>query len=78
MPLILRGTERKVLCITSAIADLGITRELHLEESALYGASKAAMNVMTAKYVAQYKKDGVTFIGVCPGSVNTGKSMDGC
>lgn len=78
MPLILKGTGKKVLCITSAMADLGLARELDLKEGALYGASKAAMNVITAKYAAQYKEDGVTFVGVYPGSVNTGKSMDHC
>ncbi|KAI3317774.1 putative short chain dehydrogenase [Xylariaceae sp. AK1471] len=77
MPLILKGTGKKVLCITSGMADLGLTREVDLKQGALYGASKAAMNVMTAKYAAQYKEDGVTFVGVCPGTVDTGKSMDG-
>ena len=34
--------------------------------------SKRAMNLVMAKFNAQYKKDGVLFLGICPGVVDVG------
>lgn len=30
------------------------------------------MNIVTAKFNAQYKKDGVLLLGICPGMVDVG------
>lgn len=72
MPLILKGKVKKVICISSGMADLDMCNNLELDTGALYSISKAAMNLVTAKFNAQYKKDGVLFLGICPGMVDVG------
>lgn len=37
-----------------------------------YTVDKAAMNVIVAKYAAEYGKDGVLFMSISPGVVDTG------
>ena len=72
MPLILKGKVKKVICITTGMADLELINDYDLVVGSLYASSKAAMNVVTAKFSAQYKKDGVLFLGICPGMVDVG------
>lgn len=76
MPLILKGQTKKVVCITSGLAEIDTCNKLELKESPLYTISKAAMNLATCKFNAQYKKDGVLFIGICPGMVDHGNGID--
>lgn len=73
VPLVLKGTTKKVVCITSGMADIDVVRNYDIGAGALHAASKAAMNMITAKYSAQYKDQGVLFIGICPGMVDVGK-----
>ncbi len=73
MPLVLKGKVKKVICITSGLGDLDITNNLELDTASLYSISKAAMNMVTAKFNAQYKKDGVLFLGISPGMVDVGR-----
>lgn len=72
MPLILKGKVKKVICISSGMADLEMCNNYQLDTGALYSISKGAMNLVTAKFHAQYKKDGVLFLGICPGMVDVG------
>ncbi|MCJ1383334.1 hypothetical protein MMC17_006447 [Xylographa soralifera] len=72
MPLVLKGKVKKVICISSGMADLDLCNKLEVETGSLYSISKGAMNVVTAKFNAQYKKDGVLFLGICPGVVDVG------
>ncbi|KAJ4311246.1 hypothetical protein N0V94_008037 [Neodidymelliopsis sp. IMI 364377] len=72
MPLVLKGTVKKVIAISSGHADLDLINEFEVEASPLYAASKAAMNVIVAKFSVQYKKDGVLFMSLSPGVVEVG------
>ncbi|KAL2133152.1 hypothetical protein VTI74DRAFT_2813 [Chaetomium olivicolor] len=72
VPLILKGQAKKVIFISSGIADPEFTRKYDVATGSLYGASKGAMNVLVAKYSAQYRKDGVLFLALCPGLVDVG------
>lgn len=72
LPLILKGKVKKVIAISSGQADLDLINNLDIEISALYSASKAALNVIVAKFQAQYKKDGVLFLSISPGVVEVG------
>lgn len=72
LPLVMKGKVKKVITISSGQADLDLINELEIETSALYSASKAAMNVIVAKFSAQYKKDGVLFMSMSPGAVEVG------
>nr|BDX35616.1 short-chain dehydrogenase/reductase StrP [Stachybotrys sp.] len=73
IPLVLKGDAKKVVHLTSAMGDLDFARDYDLYLGSVYSAGKAAMNMVTTKFAAQYKKDGVLFLGICPGVVNTGQ-----
>ena len=77
LPLVMKGKVKKVITISSGHADLDLINDLEIETSALYSASKAAMNVIVAKFNAQYKKDGVLFVSISPGVVEVGQFVNG-
>ena len=77
LPLVMKGKVKKVITISSGHADLDLINDLEIEISALYSASKAAMNVIVAKFNAQYKKDGVLFVSISPGVVEVGHYANG-
>ncbi|KAK7973189.1 NAD(P)-binding protein [Apiospora saccharicola] len=72
LPLVLKGDVKKVVAISSGLADLKSLNGLGLTNSPLYALNKAGLNVLMAKYSAQYKKDGVLFVSICPGMVDVG------
>ncbi|KAI0410822.1 NAD(P)-binding protein [Xylaria grammica] len=76
MPQILQGAAKKVVAITSGIADIDWINEYGNEALSLNAMGKAALNVATAKFSAQYKRDGVLFLSVCPGLVDTGHFVE--
>lgn len=76
LPLVLKGKVKKVITISSGHADLELINELEVVNSGLYAAFKAALNVIVAKYNAQYKKDGVLFVSLSPGVIDVGKFND--
>lgn len=77
IPLILKGKEKKVITISTGLADLEFTNNFEHEFTPLYSISKAAMNMAVAKFNAQYKKEGVLFMSVCPGMVDVGQFNHG-
>lgn len=72
MPQVLKGKVKKVITITSGLGDMDLAKNYDIWETSLYSASKAAMNMIAAKFGAQYKKDGVLFLSICPGMVDVG------
>ncbi|KAH6656054.1 hypothetical protein BKA67DRAFT_562531 [Truncatella angustata] len=72
MPHIMNGNVKKVVAISSGLSDLRSVNGLEIEGSALYAIVKAGLNILTAKFSAQYKKDGVLFLSICPGMVDVG------
>lgn len=76
LPLVLKSKTKKVITISTGLADLDLTNEYELDNGALYAASKAALNIIVAKFSAQYKKDGVLFLSISPGLVEVGHFSD--
>ncbi|PLB47331.1 NAD(P)-binding protein [Aspergillus steynii IBT 23096] len=72
LPLVQNGTAKKIVTITTGMADLELISAFDVVAAAPYSISKAAMNAAYAKFSAQYRKDGVLFMGVSPGLVDTG------
>ncbi|GAB1317990.1 hypothetical protein MFIFM68171_08200 [Madurella fahalii] len=72
MPLVLRGRAKKVVSITSGSSDLDPIRQHDIAVFSAYAISKAAMNTAVAKFSAQYRKDGILFMSICPGVVEAG------
>lgn len=71
-PLILKGEAKKVITITSGFADAEMNAKHNLAMAGPYSVSKAAVNMVTAKYSAEYAERGVLFLGLSPGMVDTG------
>ena len=71
MPLVLKSKIKRVAAISSA----GMVRDFIFEAEDLcaipYTTAKAAINVLVAKFAARYKHEGVIFVALAPGYVNT-------
>jgi NAD(P)-dependent dehydrogenase (short-subunit alcohol dehydrogenase family) len=72
LPLILRGSAKKVVAISSGMADWDLIAKYDIDAAAPYSISKAALNVATAKFSAQYSEKGVLFLAISPGVIDTG------
>jgi NAD(P)-dependent dehydrogenase (short-subunit alcohol dehydrogenase family) len=72
LPLIKNGKTKKVVTISSGMTDEKLAVEFSLFEAPSYSISKSAMNMVIAKFQAEFKEEGIIFMGVCPGTVNTG------
>lgn len=72
LPLLKKGTVKKVVTLSSGLGDLDVTTGLGIWEHAPYGISKAAVNIVSAKYGARYTEEGILFLAISPGVVDTG------
>jgi len=77
IPLVLQGQAKKVIAISSGFADIDISAKYDLANSAPYSISKTALNMAVAKFSAQYANDGVLFMSISPGVVDTGMHNNG-
>lgn len=77
MPLILKGNAKKVISLSTGMADLDSMNKFELQVAPGYAISKAAMNVAIGKFHAQYKKEGVLFMSISPGVADTGHYNNG-
>lgn len=72
VPLIRNGNLKKVVAISTGLSDLDLIRKLRIANAAPYSITKAALNMVVAKFHAQYADEGILFMAICPGSVATG------
>ena len=72
LPLIKKSSIKKVVTLSSGLGDLDVTTGLGVWEHAPYGMSKAAVNIVSAKYGAKYQDQGILFLAISPGVVDTG------
>ncbi|KAI8995220.1 short-chain dehydrogenases/reductase [Trametes punicea] len=71
LPLLRAGTAKKVIALSSGIADNDLTLKAGIVIQAPYGISKAGLNVVIAKYAAELRPEGFTFLSLSPELVNT-------
>ncbi len=71
LPLIKKGTKKKVIHITTGMADLDFVKATAAPQAVTAGVAKAAMNLVTAKYAAEFASEGIKFLALSPGWVNT-------
>ncbi|GAD93583.1 hypothetical protein TRV_02338 [Paecilomyces variotii No. 5] len=76
LPLIKKGTVKKVITISSGMADLDLINDLEVDVSAPYTISKGAVNIAMAKYNAVFKKEGILFLSISPGVVATERASE--
>ncbi|RAK95683.1 NAD(P)-binding protein [Aspergillus ibericus CBS 121593] len=73
VPLIQQGHVKKVIAISSGQGSLEIIPRLKIKVASLYAISKAGLNTAVAKFSAQYAEEGILFMSICPGMVDTGR-----
>lgn len=71
LPLIEKGTAKKIIAISTGLADPESALELGLSQFVTYSTIKAALNMLVVKYALELKKDGITVLALSPGLVNT-------
>lgn len=77
LPLVRKGSVKKVVNLSSGIADLEVIHATDMAIGAPYAASKAAANVVIAKYAAALKDEGILFLSMSPGYVSTESNLEG-
>ncbi|KLO19981.1 NAD(P)-binding protein [Schizopora paradoxa] len=71
LPLLRGGSLKKVVTLSTGIADTDFTLGSEFSVGAPYSISKAAVNMAVVKYAVKYKSEGFTFLCISPGVVNT-------
>ncbi|KAI0631575.1 NAD(P)-binding protein [Trametes polyzona] len=71
LPLLRAGKTKKVITISTGVADADLTLKAGFAPHAPYCVSKAALNLVVAKYAAEFRDEGFTFLAISPGLVNT-------
>jgi NAD(P)-dependent dehydrogenase (short-subunit alcohol dehydrogenase family) len=73
VPLVKKGSAKKVVGISSGMADLDLMAKYDIWEDAVYSISKVALNAVMAKYAARYgRTEGILFLSLAPGLVDVG------
>lgn len=72
MPLIRKGNIKKVVVISSMAGDCDMINQFNFDVTGPYAMSKSAVNTAVALLSAIYKKEGVLFLAMGPGVVDTG------
>jgi len=74
LPLVKKSSVKKVISISSGLADDSFTNDYDLYEAGPYSISKAGLNTVVAKYNARHGKssDKILFLSISPGVVSTG------
>ncbi|KIM99280.1 hypothetical protein OIDMADRAFT_201908 [Oidiodendron maius Zn] len=71
LPLIKKSTIKKVITLSTGMADLDLNNEYSLTLSPAYTTSKSALNLLIGKYNAAYGAQGILFLSITPGLVDT-------
>ncbi|RFU79458.1 short-chain dehydrogenase reductase sdr [Trichoderma arundinaceum] len=71
LPLIEKGSIKKIAHITSSMANTDVIIGAGLDYAVAYSIAKAGMNVQVAKYAAELAPKGIKTVAICPGWVDT-------
>ncbi|KAF2219980.1 hypothetical protein BDZ85DRAFT_267912 [Elsinoe ampelina] len=72
LPLIRKGTTKKVITISTGMADVDLVTQYDISSSTSYAVSKIGTNMLVAKYHAALgKSEGILFLAMSPGFVDT-------
>lgn len=72
LPLVKAGSLKKVVGISTGLADFDLTLDHAVFEAGPYSVSKAAFNMVLARFQAEHKDEGILFFALSPGLVATG------
>ncbi|KZV96957.1 NAD(P)-binding protein [Exidia glandulosa HHB12029] len=71
IPLLLKGKTKKVLSLSTGVADPAFVLKSEFPYGVAYGIAKTGVEMANVKYAIKYKKDGLVFLAISPGVVNT-------
>ncbi|CZR60737.1 related to protoporphyrinogen oxidase [Phialocephala subalpina] len=71
LPLIRAGETKKIICISTGMADLDLMLKSEIPFALGYSMSKSALNAMVAKYAVQFRGEGIKLLSLSPGWVAT-------
>ncbi|GLI77790.1 hypothetical protein PoHVEF18_006084 [Penicillium ochrochloron] len=71
LPLIEKGIQKKIVHISTAMADLDSINTTGISYAVAYSVAKAGMNVQVAKYAAELAPKGIKVLALSPGWVDT-------
>lgn len=71
VPLLKLGVAKKVIALSSGMGEVEWTNDLDMDMAVPYSISKAALNMVMAKFNATYRKEGILFMAVSPGAVDS-------
>lgn len=74
LPLLRKSAIRKVISLSTGMADLDFASDFGIPVAAPYSISKAALNMLVVKYHNIYKSEGLLFMGISPGLVATAEN----
>ncbi|KAH8703869.1 hypothetical protein BGW36DRAFT_288702 [Talaromyces proteolyticus] len=71
LPLVRRGNEKKIVHISSGMAEIDLIKKTGISYGVAYSAGKAALNVIVAKYAAELAPESIKVLALSPGWVDT-------
>lgn len=71
LPLIEKGTQKKIVHMSSGLADPDFIKKTGISYAVAYSVAKASINVLVAKYTAELAPRGIKVLALSPGWVNT-------
>ncbi|EJD36368.1 putative short-chain dehydrogenases/reductase [Auricularia subglabra TFB-10046 SS5] len=71
LPLLRKGQVKKVLSLSSGLADPASVLMVGNKYGAAYGITKVGVEMANIKYATKYKEEGFTFLTISPGIVKT-------
>ncbi|KAI1385382.1 NAD(P)-binding protein [Hypoxylon trugodes] len=76
LPLIKKGEAKKIVALSSGHADYDLIRDFGIVIAGPYTLSKTALNFAIAKYHGEFKNEGILFMSISPGVVETSGHND--
>ena len=71
LPLVRKSKIKKITVISSGMGDFEFVTKAEIPFAVAYGALKAALNMIVLKYSIELKSEGIIFLAVSPGVINT-------
>ncbi|KAK4063739.1 hypothetical protein Trihar35433_8447 [Trichoderma harzianum] len=71
LPLIRKSATKKIIAISSGMADFDFVGKAEIAFGVSYGATKAALNLVIIKYGIELKDEGVVVLALSPGLIDT-------
>ncbi|CAI6341807.1 unnamed protein product [Periconia digitata] len=71
LPLVRKSQIKKVVAISTGLADIKLLEDAEYTGAIPYTTSKLALNMVVAQYAIEFKKEGVLFLALSPGLVQT-------